>query len=69
MQKWRNPGKERRGIFEKYLGGIRDRSWRFLKRRWGKGAVEGNVKLSELMVVSFTKIRDIGKEPFGVSRW
>ena len=40
-----------------------------LKWRWGKGAVEGNVKLSELMVEPFTKIRDIGKEPFGVSGW
>lgn len=33
-----------------------------LKQRWGKGAVESCVKLSALMVVPATKIRDTGKE-------
>lgn len=33
-----------------------------LKCRWRKEAVEGNVKVSELMVVPFTEIRDPGKE-------
>lgn len=31
----------------------------------GRGAVEGNVKLSELMVVSFVEIRDTKKELVG----
>lgn len=33
-----------------------------LKWRWTEGAAEVNVKLSEMMVVPVTKIRDTGKE-------
>lgn len=38
-----------------------------LKQIWGRGTVEGNVKLSELMMVPFTEIRDTKKEL--VVRW
>lgn len=36
-----------------------------MKCRWRKGAVEGNVRVSELMVVPFTEIRD----PIQESSW
>lgn len=33
-----------------------------MKWRWGKEAVEGNAKVSELMVVPLTEVRDPTKE-------
>lgn len=33
-----------------------------LKWRWREGAVEGNAKVSELMLVPLTQLRDPGKE-------
>ena len=33
-----------------------------MKWRWGEGAVKGNTKVSELMLMAFTELRDPGRE-------